>query len=126
MNVLERLKGYIEKEHLMMPHDKILLTVSGGKDSMLMAHLFAKAGFNIAIAHCNFQLRGEDAELDEALVRKFAADNGIPLFVNRFDTKNYARENQLSIQMAARELRYTWFEKLRRNLSLTELPWLNT
>jgi tRNA(Ile)-lysidine synthase len=54
MNVLERLMGYIEKEHLLMPHDKILLTVSGGKDSMLMAHLFAKAGYTIAIAHCNF------------------------------------------------------------------------
>ncbi|PUV22304.1 tRNA lysidine(34) synthetase TilS [Sphingobacterium athyrii] len=121
MNVLERLKGYIEKEHLMMPHDKILLTVSGGKDSMLMAHLFAKAGFNIAIAHCNFQLRGEDSELDEALVRKFAADNGIPIFVNQFDTKTYAKENQISIQMAARELRYRWFEQLREQLQFDRI-----
>lgn len=121
MNVLERLKGYIEKEHLMMPHDKILLTVSGGKDSMLMAHLFAKAGFRIAIAHCNFQLRGEDSELDEALVRKFAADNGIPIFVNQFDTKTYAKENQISIQMAARELRYRWFEQLRAELQFDRI-----
>ena len=116
MNVLERLLGYIEKEHLMMPQEKILLTVSGGKDSMLMAHLFAKAGFTIAIAHCNFQLRGEDSELDEALVRRFAAENGIPIFVNHFDTISYARERQISIQMAARELRYTWFEQLRDEL----------
>ncbi|WP_223583867.1 tRNA lysidine(34) synthetase TilS [Sphingobacterium sp. GVS05A] len=121
MNVLERLKGYIEKEHLMMPHDKILLTVSGGKDSMLMAHLFAKAGFRIAIAHCNFQLRGEDSELDEALVRKFACYNGIPIFVNQFDTKTYAKENQISIQMAARELRYTWFEQLREELQFDRI-----
>ncbi|WP_257094018.1 tRNA lysidine(34) synthetase TilS [Sphingobacterium sp. E70] len=119
--MLERLKGYIEKEHLMMPHDKILLTVSGGKDSMLMAHLFAKAGFRIAIAHCNFQLRGEDSELDEALVRKFASDNGIPIFVNQFDTKTYAKENQISIQMAARELRYTWFEQLREELQFDRI-----
>jgi len=121
MNVLERLKSYIEKEHLLMSHDKILLTVSGGKDSMLMAHLFVKAGYDIAIAHCNFQLRGEDSELDEALVKKFAEDNCIPFFVSHFDTKGYANENQISIQMAARELRYTWFEKLRHELGFDRI-----
>lgn len=121
MNVLERLMGYIEKEHLLMPHDKILLTVSGGKDSMLMAHLFAKAGYNIAIAHCNFQLRGEDSEQDEVLVRKFATENSIPIFVKHFDTKAYAKEQQISIQMAARELRYAWFEKLRHELQFDRI-----
>ncbi|MDR0264444.1 MAG: tRNA lysidine(34) synthetase TilS [Sphingobacterium sp.] len=121
MNVLERLMGYIEKEHLLMPHDKILLTVSGGKDSMLMAHLFAKSGYHIAIAHCNFQLRGEDSEQDEALVRKFATENGIPIFVKHFDTKAYAKEQQISIQMAARELRYAWFEKLRHELQFDRI-----
>ena len=121
MNVLERLMGYIEKEHLMMPHEKILLTVSGGKDSMLMAHLFTKAGFHIAIAHCNFQLRGEDSDLDEALVRGFAKEHGIPIYVNHFETKAYAKERQISIQMAARELRYTWFEQLRRELQFDRI-----
>lgn len=112
MNVLERLRSFIEKEHLMVSDHTILLTVSGGKDSMLMAHLFAKAGFKIAIAHCNFQLRGTDSDLDEALVRNFASANQIPIFVKHFDTKAYAKEKQISIQMAARELRYAWFEKL--------------
>jgi tRNA(Ile)-lysidine synthase len=121
MNVLERLMGYIEKEHLLMPHDKILLTVSGGKDSMLMAHLFAKAGYTIAIAHCNFQLRGSESDADEALVRKFATENNVPIYVKHFDTKIYAKDHQISIQMAARELRYTWFEKLRHELQFDRI-----
>ncbi|KKO90882.1 tRNA(Ile)-lysidine synthetase [Sphingobacterium sp. Ag1] len=121
MNVLERLMGYIEKEHLLMPHDKILLTVSGGKDSMLMAHLFTKAGYTVAIAHCNFQLRGSESEEDEALVRKFAVENSVPIYVKHFDTKAYAKEHQISIQMAARELRYAWFEKLRHELQFDRI-----
>ena len=121
MNVLERLMGYIEKEHLLMPHDKILLTVSGGKDSMLMAHLFAKAGYTIAIAHCNFQLRGAESDEDEALVRKFATENNVPIYVKHFDTKVYAKDHQISIQMAARELRYAWFEKLRHELQFDRI-----
>lgn len=121
MNVLERLMGYIEKEHLLMPHDKILLTVSGGKDSMLMAHLFAKAGYTIAIAHCNFQLRGAESDEDEALVRKFATENNVPIYVKHFDTKAYAKDRQISIQMAARELRYAWFEKLRHELQFDRI-----
>ncbi|WP_293879581.1 tRNA lysidine(34) synthetase TilS [Sphingobacterium sp. UBA1498] len=121
MNVLERLKGYIEKEHLLMPHHKVLLTVSGGKDSMLMAHLFVKAGYTLAIAHCNFKLRGTDSDEDEALVRKFAMENNVPIFVRHFDTKAYAKERQISIQMAARELRYAWFEKLRHEMGFDRI-----
>lgn len=121
MNVLERLMGYIEKEHLLMPHDKILLTVSGGKDSMLMAHLFTKAGYTVAIAHCNFQLRGTESEEDEALVRKFAVENSVPIYVKHFDTKAYAKEHQISIQMAARGFVTLGLRNCAMNCSSIEL-----
>ena len=93
---------------------KILLAVSGGIDSMYMAEkapeLFPGACF--AIAHCNFGLRGEESDGDEAFVREFAGRKGLPVFVKRFDTRACALEGGLSIEMAARELRYAWFDAL--------------
>lgn len=121
MNVLERLNFFIEKNSLFEAKDKILLTVSGGKDSMLMTFLLAKAGYQLTIAHCNFQLRGEESDLDEALVRSFAEAHQIPFYVNYFDTNTYADEHGISIQMAARELRYTWFESLRKELNFEKI-----
>ena len=93
---------------------KVLLAVSGGIDSMYMAEkapeLFPGACF--AIAHCNFGLRGEESDGDEAFVREYAARKGLPVFVKRFDTRAFAAEGGLSIEMAARELRYAWFDSL--------------
>ena len=95
---------------------KVLLAVSGGIDSMYMAErapeLFPGASF--AVAHCNFCLRGEESDGDEAFVRDWCSRKGMPLFVRRFDTSAYAREEHLSIEMAARELRYAWFGELCR------------
>ncbi len=105
---------YIWENKLASRKDRILLAVSGGIDSMTMAHLFSKAGFIAGIAHCNFSLRGNDADLDEELVRQFASGLGFEFHVIRFDTKEYASRRKISIQMAARELRYAWFEKLRQ------------
>jgi tRNA(Ile)-lysidine synthase len=90
--------------------------VSGGRDSMLMLWLFHNAGFQIDVAHCNFTLRGSESDADENLVRDYCATRSIPLHVNRFETTAFAQENKLSIQMAARELRYTWFDKLATDL----------
>ncbi|MDR3245851.1 MAG: tRNA lysidine(34) synthetase TilS [Prevotellaceae bacterium] len=91
-----------------------LLAVSGGIDSMVMAHLFVNAGYKSAIAHCNFSLRGAESDADEDLVRTFAADNNVPFYSIRFDTNKYSAEKKISTQLAARELRYNWFEELRQ------------
>jgi tRNA(Ile)-lysidine synthase len=77
-----------------------------------MAELFHQAGFTFAIAHCNFHLRGDESDRDEKFVRSLAANYGVRLFVEHFNTTSFARKNKLSIQMAARELRYRWFDKL--------------
>ncbi len=94
----------------------LLLAVSGGIDSMCMAELFASLDepFPFALAHCNFCLRGEESDGDEALVKAWAVDHGINIHVQRFDTAGYAREHGISIEMAARDLRYSWFEELCR------------
>ena len=91
-----------------------LLAVSGGMDSMCMADLFLKTvGADLfAIAHCNFSLRGEESDGDEMLVRGWAEKNGVRYFVKRFDTEGYAQANGVSIEMAARDLRYAWFAEL--------------
>ncbi len=115
MSILERLKHYIENKQLFAKENKVLLAVSGGKDSMLMARLFHDMGQSCIIAHCNFQLRGQESDKDEELVRQYASELGFPVFVKRFETEKFAIINKVSIQMAARELRYDWFEELRNN-----------
>ncbi|MCL7988174.1 tRNA lysidine(34) synthetase TilS [Sphingobacterium sp. lm-10] len=114
METMERLTQYILREKLFTSQDRLLLGVSGGKDSMLMAFLLWKLGYSIAIAHCNFKLRGVESELDEQLVREFSETHHIPYYTTHFDTKLHAEEHKLSIQMSARELRYQWFENLRQ------------
>lgn len=96
--------GYLNK--------KILVAVSGGLDSIVLLDLFVHAGCEVGVAHANFQLRGEESDKDEAFVIQLGARYEVPVFVKRFDTKNYATENGMSIQMAARELRYDWFRQL--------------
>ena len=92
----------------------VLLAVSGGIDSMCMAELFASLEEPVpfAIAHCNFNLRGSESDGDEQFVRKWASDHGVECHVMSFDTESYARSNGISIEMAARYLRYSWFESL--------------
>lgn len=99
---------------LVLPSDKILLTVSGGIDSVVMLHLFLQTDFTFAVAHCNFQLRGKDADDDEAFVKQLSEQNQLPFYTIRFETKDYAEQLGISIQMAARELRYEWFREIAR------------
>jgi len=106
---------YIEENKLAGKDDKILLAVSGGIDSMVMADLFFKTGFDAGIAHCNFCLRGKESDKDEELVRKFSVANKIPFFSKKFNTKAYSKKMGVSIQMAARDLRYEWFEEVRQS-----------
>lgn len=112
MNLLARFNDFIDSNRLIKKEDRLLLAVSGGRDSMLMAWLFLQTSYDFAIAHCNFHLRGEDANRDERLVRKFCTAYGIQLHVVDFETEAYARQQKISIQMAARELRYNWFQDL--------------
>lgn len=105
---------YISENRLFEDGDRILLAVSGGIDSMVMWQLFEMAGYNYAVAHCNFCLRGVDSDADESLVRNTAEARGVRLFVRRFETTEYASAAGVSIEMAARELRYNWFSELIR------------
>ncbi|NGF56851.1 tRNA lysidine(34) synthetase TilS [Parapedobacter sp. SGR-10] len=121
MELLKRFKAFCEKNHLWKTGDRILLAVSGGKDSMLMLRLFHDLKIDIEVVHCNFGLRGEESDKDELLVREYCGNLGIPHHVQRFDTEDYATTHKLSIQMAARELRYAWFERLAGERNCTAI-----
>lgn len=108
----EEFLSYIKEKDLFTKEDKVLLAVSGGMDSVVMSRLFSEAGYDFAIAHCNFGLRGEESDADEKFVRKLARKAKVTCHVKHFDTEAFAEDHSLSIQMAARELRYNWFEEL--------------
>ena len=140
--MLKEFKSFVEKHNLIGRDDRVLLALSGGVDSMVLAKLLLlshrdtetprhlglvsepvevptansqqpTANSQLAFAHCNFHLRGEDSDRDERFVTKFAEENNIPIYIKHFDTEAYAKENSLSIEMAARELRYAWFKELK-------------
>ena len=108
---------YIHEHKLFDTKSKILLAISGGIDSVCLADLLIRSGYNVEFAHCNFKLREEESDQDEIFVSDLANKNKIPFHHISFDTNHYALSNKLSIQMAARELRYEWFEKVRREIS---------
>ena len=111
--MLERFLENITIKKLFEPKQKVLLAVSGGIDSMVMLYMFEKTGFDYGIVHCNFQLRGDESDGDEDFVKKQVLIHGVPSFFKRFDTEEYAQINGISIEMAARDLRYEYFEKIR-------------
>ena len=110
--MLTKFKNHIEQNFLQLKDKKLLLAVSGGVDSMVLLNLFYKLRFDICIVHCNFQLRGKESDADEMLVREICQDSYIPYFIESFDTLEFANENKLSIQLAARKLRYDWFQEI--------------
>lgn len=110
---LKQFQDFIEQQHLFVSGNRILLAVSGGKDSVLMLHLFKAIGVDVGVAHCNFNLRADEAQRDERFVALLAKNLGLSFYVTHFDTKKYAAENKISTQMAARDLRYNWFEEIR-------------
>ncbi|MDB5200201.1 MAG: tilS [Chitinophagaceae bacterium] len=112
MHLLQKFTEFIKKENLFQSKDKLLLAVSGGVDSVVLCELCKQGGYDFVIAHCNFQLRGEESKRDEEYVRELAKKNNVEIFVKRFETERYAEENKISIQVAARELRYEWFNSL--------------
>jgi tRNA(Ile)-lysidine synthase len=110
--VINRFKSFIREHELFKSEERVLLAISGGVDSMVMAELFHEAGVVFGFVHCNFKLRGKDSDEDEAFVRSVARSYDIPVFVRSFDTQEYAASNNVSVQMAARELRYDFFEEI--------------
>ncbi len=112
--MLTQFQNYIKEHEICSKADRILLAVSGGIDSVVMLDLFLKAEYTIGIAHCNFRLRGDESDGDEELVTRLAAKNDVEIHLKRFDTKAYAFANKISIQMAARDLRYNWFKELQQ------------
>ncbi len=111
--MLEQFLEFVKDKQLFDPYQKVLLAVSGGIDSMVLLHLFEKSGFEYGIIHCNFQLRGEESDGDEEFVKQQVHIHGVPSWFQTFETEEYARLNGISIEMAARELRYQFFEEIR-------------
>lgn len=111
--MIGRFRSFISHHSLFCPEQKGLLAVSGGVDSVVMTHLMYEAGFPFAIAHCNFHLRPGDCDRDEAFVRQLAQQYGVPLYVAQFQTLEYAATHHLSVEDAARQLRYRFFEEIR-------------
>ncbi|OAQ37966.1 tRNA(Ile)-lysidine synthetase [Pedobacter psychrophilus] len=109
----KQLQDFIKSNALFNPTDKILLAVSGGKDSVAMAHLFFSLDFKFAIAHCNFNLRGEESKRDEDFVKNLSEQFNAPFHLTSFETQKFAEENKISTQMAARDLRYAYFDEIR-------------
>lgn len=110
--MLEDFKQFIEKHQLISKNERVLLAVSGGIDSIVMSKLFSLTDFDCAIAHVNFGLRGEESSADEVFVKKFAKSLKLPFYSIQFDTKAFAESEKISIQLAARMLRYQWFEEI--------------
>jgi tRNA(Ile)-lysidine synthase len=110
--MLEDFNQFIEKHQLFTKKDRILLAVSGGIDSILMAKLFSLTSYEFGIAHVNFGLRGEESMADELFVKKFAKALKVPYYSIQFETKSFAESEKVSIQQAARALRYQWFEEI--------------
>jgi len=119
--LIEEFNKFISEKRLANKTDKILLAVSGGADSVVMLDLFAKSGFDISIAHCNFLLRGKNSDKDEKFVTKLAFEYDIKIFTKTCTTKSFSKENKISIEMAARQLRYEWFEDLVEKQNFTKI-----
>jgi len=100
---------FISENRLFEPAQKVLLAVSGGLDSTVMAHLFHQAGFSFGIIHCNFALRGKDSDADEEFVRELATQYQVPFYSKKFDTVAFSKKHRTGIQETARKLRYEWF-----------------
>lgn len=112
MSLYDSFLRFINEQRLIKSTDRVLLAVSGGLDSVVMAHLFFRAGFSFGIAHVNFGLRGSDSDADEQLVQELAQAFDVPVYSVQFDTDTIAAQQKKSIQVVARQLRYDWFEQV--------------
>jgi len=121
--LFNKIEKFIEKRRLFSKDTPVIVTVSGGKDSMALAYVLAELGYRIVIAHCNFKLRGGESDGDAAFVKAYFEGTGVQVFIQEFDTSEHAQSHKTSIQIAARALRYEWFEELSRML---DIPYICT
>jgi tRNA(Ile)-lysidine synthase len=112
MSLQQKFRDFIHTHRLFTKNDELLLAVSGGCDSMVLADLCIESGYRVSIAHCNFQLRGEESMRDQHFVASYAKQKGVPIFLKKMDVEQYAQEHKAGTQAAARELRYRWFREL--------------
>lgn len=117
--MLHAFTTYVQEAGLLRKGGNYIVACSGGVDSVVLAHLCYKAGYTFSIAHCNFNLRGDESKRDEAFVQALAQQYNVPFYVVQFQTEAYGEMKKLSVQEAARELRYNWYEKLRKEKGAT-------
>lgn len=112
-SIVKKVLSFIKSEGLFSPDSRIIVAVSGGADSVMLLRVLVSAGFDCVAAHCNFHLRGDESDRDQSFVESLCAELSVPLEIVHFQTEEYASRHKLSIEMAARELRYGWFEQIR-------------
>ena len=110
--MLQKFKNHIELNFPFLKDKKLLIAISGGVDSVVLTHLFSVLNFNISLAHCNFKLREKESDLDEEFVKNLLQKTSNQIFTKSFDTLSFAKKNKLSTQIAARDLRYKWFQEI--------------
>ena len=115
--MIEKISHHINRNLPFLRGKKLLVAVSGGIDSVALTYLLSELNFTISLAHCNFNLRGKESDLDEDFVKKLGNKLEIPVFTTQFNTEVFAIENKQSTQIAARSLRYSWFQKLEKEHS---------
>ena len=118
--MIHTIRLYIEKYRLLSEDRPVLVGLSGGADSVALLHILHTLGYNCEAAHCNFHLRKEESDRDERFVRDLCATMKIPLHIVHFETEQYATENKISIEMAARELRYRWFAEIKKQTKIAD------
>ena len=116
-----RVKQFIEHEGLLATGNRYLVAVSGGADSVCLLLMLKELGYDVEAVHCNFHLRGEESRRDEDFVKQLCRQNGVPLHLTHFDTRTYAELHKVSIEMAARQLRYRYFEQLRCDIGAADI-----
>lgn len=119
--MLNKIAHFIEREHLLKPGGRVIVAVSGGADSICLLLVLRQLGYHVEAVHCNFQLRGEESLRDEEFVKSLCDKLGVNIHLIHFDTVVYAELHQVGIEMAARELRYNYFEQLRRDIGADEI-----
>lgn len=120
-SILKHVKSFIAKNKLIEKNDKLILGISGGKDSCVLLDILFRLGYRPILAHCNFHLRAKESNLDAIFVRNLAYKYRLAFYETQFDTYNYANKHQISVEMAARELRYNWFNNLKQTISAQKI-----